>query len=127
MGRVNLKNPATASQFPTWKDQAGMLGVRIAFLGATAAWVTDGTTDWFWPAAEKAGLPVMFLASDTGPEFSRIAEQHPRLTLIVDHMGLTPDVVRGGRTANAIQNVASLARAFSSLFESTWIPKSTAF
>ncbi len=38
-----------------------MLGVRVTFLGPAAAWLTDGTADWFWPAAEKAGLPVMFL------------------------------------------------------------------
>lgn len=24
----------------------------------TRAWPTDGTIDWLWPAAERAGLPV---------------------------------------------------------------------
>ena len=37
-----------------------MLGVRVTFIGPAQAWLTDGTADWFWPEAEKAGLPVMF-------------------------------------------------------------------
>jgi predicted TIM-barrel fold metal-dependent hydrolase len=66
-----------------------MLGVRLSFnTDATMAWLTDGTADWFWPAAEKAEVPVMFLASGQVPMFARIAERHPQLTLIIDHMGL---------------------------------------
>ena len=61
MGRIPLKNPQSAELLPKWKEQPGMLGVRVTFLGPAAAWLTDGTADWFWPAAEKAGLPVMFL------------------------------------------------------------------
>src|SRR5712671_2211804 len=67
-----------------------MLGVRVTFNSdATIAWLKDGTADWFWPAAEKAGLPVMFLASSQVSMFARIAERHPQFTLIIDHMGLS--------------------------------------
>src|SRR5258707_13163599 len=52
------------------------------------ACMSDGSADWFWPAAEKAGLAVMFLAVGEVPKFARIAERHPQLTLIIDHMGL---------------------------------------
>ena len=87
-----------------------MLGVRLTFLRGAAAWLTDGTADWFWPACEKAGLSVMFLASEQGPVFSRIAERHPQLTMIVDHMGVVSDVVQAGRVANAIDHTASLGK-----------------
>jgi predicted TIM-barrel fold metal-dependent hydrolase len=110
MGRLPLQNPQSATLLPKWKEQPGMLGVRLTFLRGAAAWLTDGTADWFWPACEKAGLPVMFLASEQGPVFSRIAERHPRLTMIVDHMGVTSDVVQAGRLANAIDHTASLAK-----------------
>ena len=43
-----------------------MLGVRLTFTPATRAWLSDGTADWFRPAAEKAGLAVMFLAVGGG-------------------------------------------------------------
>jgi predicted TIM-barrel fold metal-dependent hydrolase len=45
-----------------------------------------------------------------GPELSRIAERHPGLALILDHMGLATPVVQAGRTSNAIHHTASLAK-----------------
>ena len=65
MGRIPMENPQSAELLPKWKEQPGMLGVRVTFLGPAAEWLTDGTADWFWPAAEKAGLPVMFLTPGT--------------------------------------------------------------
>jgi len=89
MGRIPLQNPQSATLLPKWKEQPGMLGVRVSFNSdVTMAWLTDGTADWFWPAAEKAGVPVMFLAPEQVSKFAGIAERHPQLTLIIDHMGL---------------------------------------
>jgi predicted TIM-barrel fold metal-dependent hydrolase len=89
MGRIRLQDPKSAALLPTWKQQPGMLGVRLSFnTPQTLASLSDGTADWFWPAAEKAGLPIMFLAVGEVPKFARIAERHPQLTLIIDHMGL---------------------------------------
>ena len=110
MGRIPLKNPEPAALLPRWKEQPGMLGVRVTFLGPAAAWLTDGIADWFWPAAEKAGLPVMFLSPGQAGEFARIAERHPQLTLIVDHMGVSADVVKAGKLADSIDQTASLAK-----------------
>jgi len=89
MGRIPLQDPKSAALLPTWKQQPGMLGVRVTFnTPPTLAWLSDGTADWFWPAAEKAGLAVMFLAVGEVPRFAHVAERHPQLTLIIDHMGL---------------------------------------
>jgi L-fuconolactonase len=94
MGRIPLADPKSAALLPRWKDQPGMLGIRVTFLGKNAPWLTDGTADWFWPAAEKAGIPVMFLTNGQLGAFVPIAERHPGLTLIVDHMGLTADIAK---------------------------------
>jgi predicted TIM-barrel fold metal-dependent hydrolase len=110
MGRIPLKNPESAALLPRWKEQPGMLGVRVTFLGPAAAWLTDGTADWFWPAAEKARLPVMFLSPGQAGELARIAERHPQLTLIVDHMGVSVDVVKAGKLLDAIDQTALLAK-----------------
>jgi predicted TIM-barrel fold metal-dependent hydrolase len=110
MGRIPLKNPASAMLLPKWKEQPGMLGVRLTFLGPAAAWLKDGTADWFWPESEKAGLPVMFLAPGQGAAFASIAERYPRLQLIVDHMGITMDTIKEGRLVEAIDATASLAK-----------------
>src|SRR5450756_312524 len=44
MGRVPLQNPQSAKLLPKWKEQPGMLGVRVTFLGDV---LTKGTADWF--------------------------------------------------------------------------------
>jgi L-fuconolactonase len=97
MGRIPLKNPQAAALLPKWKEQPGMLGVRLTFLGPAQAWLTDGTADWFWPEAEKVGLPVMFLTPGRNAELARVAERYPRLQLIADHMGVSTDTMKEGR------------------------------
>ena len=41
-------------------------------------WMVDGTMDWLWPAAERAGLPVGLAAPNFLPVIGHIAERHPR-------------------------------------------------
>src|SRR5215813_8632059 len=118
MARIAIDKPDRAARLPTWRDQPGVLGVRLNFGPGEAAWLTDGTADWFWPAAEKARLPVMFLTSGQTSLFARIAERHPELTLILDHMGVgtglrpRPDSSDSARAvvAEAIAQSAALAK-----------------
>ena len=109
MGRIPLANAKSADLLPAWKNQPGMLGMRVTFLGAQTSWLTDGTSDWFWPAAEKARIPVMLLALKMS-ELARIAERHPELVLIIDHMGLSLEAVKAGTKENLIGQTVSLAK-----------------
>jgi predicted TIM-barrel fold metal-dependent hydrolase len=109
MGRIPL-HPDSARLLPKWKEQPGMLGVRLTFMREQAANLTNGSADWFWPAAEKAGLPVMFLAPDNLPKFVPIAERHPGLTLIIDHMSLMQETAAEKRIPRAIDDVVALAK-----------------
>ena len=88
MGRFPIGDPKAADLLPRWKEQPGMLGIRITFGEKSAQGLRDGTLDWFWAAAEKAAVPVMFLAPGHMASFARIAERHPQLTLIVDHISM---------------------------------------
>lgn len=110
MGRIALNDPTTARRFPTWREQPGVLGIRLNIAGEQAAWLTDGTADWFWPAAEKAGIPVMFLTTGQTHQFARIAERHSRLVLIIDHMGVSSEAVRNKAMAAAIDQSVALAK-----------------
>ena len=59
-----------------WKKRPGMLGLRYAFTQPHQAnWMTDGTMDWLWPAAEKAGIPIALMASNYLPQVGQIAER----------------------------------------------------
>src|SRR5947207_9795611 len=65
-----------------------MLGLRYGFLGDPARrWLHEGTIELLWVAAEKAGVPIAMLATDSLPEIGRIAERHPGLRLTIDHLG----------------------------------------
>jgi predicted TIM-barrel fold metal-dependent hydrolase len=52
----------------------------------------------------------MFLSAGRTAEFAKVAERHPQLTLIVDHMGVVGDVVKAGKLGDAIDQTASLAK-----------------
>jgi len=111
MGRIPLQDPKSADLLPKWKEQQGMLGVRVIFnTPQTVAWLKDGTANWFWAAAEKAGLPVMFFAPGSTALLGPIAERHPQLTLILDHMGVSGAMAKDNTVADAITATVALAK-----------------
>ena len=88
MGRIPIDKPEGRQMLETWKDQPGMLGVRLTFHHAwDTPWMTDGTADWFWPAAERLEIPVMMNVPTVLAEVGKVAERHPKLRIIIDHMG----------------------------------------
>ena len=110
MTRVQLDDPAERQRVPTLRSQPALLGARFFFQPAIAKWLSDGTADWFWPVAEKAGIPVMFLTSGQSPLFAAIAEKHPGLPLIIDHIGVTIDAVKDGSMPARVAEAAALAK-----------------
>ena len=107
LGNFPLDAPESRGLIDGWKARPGMVGLRFTFHGPNErTWPTDGTIDWLWPAAEKAGLPIALQAVDFLPTVGRVAERHPGLRLIVDHLG-----GRGGTTT------ATDAEAFEKLPE----------
>ena len=112
MGRIALENPDSVRRLPTWREQPGVLGIRLNFNRQNAKWLTDGTADWFWPAAEKYAIPTMLLTTGQTPLLSSIAERHPGLPLIIDHMGVSTDAVRKMNipVATLIEQAAALAK-----------------
>jgi predicted TIM-barrel fold metal-dependent hydrolase len=110
MGRIDLAKPSAREAIKTWRDEKGMLGVRLTFHRPDSRpLLTDGTADWFWPAAEKAGVPVMVHAPERLPKLAEIAERHPGLTLIVDHMGFARET-RDGEAPAGAERMTALAR-----------------
>lgn len=87
MGRLPIEAPASAEQLAAWRQQPGMLGLRFTFhTPQQRQWLIDGTADWLWPAAERAGLPLMVNVPGSVALIDRIAERHPGLRLTIDHL-----------------------------------------
>lgn len=90
MGRFELDAPGARDLVATWRKQPGMLGLRYSIVHEQdVASLNQGRIDWLWPAAEKAGVPVMLLVPPSELHvIDRIAERHPKLKLVLDHFGL---------------------------------------
>jgi predicted TIM-barrel fold metal-dependent hydrolase len=66
-----------------------MLGMRFTFHNEYYRHLlTDGSADWLWAAAEKAGIPLMVLVPGALDHLDRIAARHPGLKLVIDHVGV---------------------------------------
>jgi predicted TIM-barrel fold metal-dependent hydrolase len=109
MGRIPLTDPKVVAQFPDWKKQPGMKGIRVTFHPPQWSWLTDGTVDRFWPAAEKYEIPVMFYGAPMA-HFARVAERHPGLPMIADHLGTAGEVAKSGKLNEAVAETAALAK-----------------
>jgi L-fuconolactonase len=73
-----------------WKDQPGMRGIRFLFNSRDRiAPLLEGRLAPLWPVAEEAGLVVALLIPGALHRVDDIARRHPRLTLIVDHLGVS--------------------------------------
>jgi len=102
LGNFPPDKPESRDLIAGWKNRPGMLGLRWAFTQPhQQSWMTDGTMDWVWPACEKAGIPVALMASNYLPQVAQIAERHPGLKLIIDHLGRA----RGGQDDAAFSNI----------------------
>jgi len=62
LGAFPLSQPDKRALVETWRSQPGMLGLRYGFLQEPMrGWLADGTLDWLWAAAERAGAPIAML------------------------------------------------------------------
>ncbi len=110
MGRLSVNDPKAKDQLAAWKEQLGMLGFRQIFNRLTSGWLTDGTADWFWPAAAKAGLPVMAQTSGRARDWLRVVERNPDLVFIIDHMNISEETAKQGKIPEAVAEAVEFAK-----------------
>lgn len=90
MARVTLNKPEEGkAQLREYVTLPAVKGVRLTFhRPIDRNWMIDGTADWFWPVAEELGIKVMVHAPIWKAELGQIAQRHPGLRIIIDHMGI---------------------------------------
>jgi len=110
MGRFPMEKPESRSLVDGWRRQPGMLGMRFTFnTEQQRPWLTDGTADWLWPEAERADIPLMMSVSGQLPSVDRLAERHPGLKLVIDHLGLRSGT-KGEQAFAGLPELLKLAR-----------------
>src|ERR671931_906396 len=74
LGSFPLNQPDKRALVDSWRKQPGMLGLRYGFLQEPMrSWIADGTLDWLWAAAERSGVPIAMLATDSLAHIGKIA------------------------------------------------------
>jgi predicted TIM-barrel fold metal-dependent hydrolase len=122
LGWFPLDDPTQRKRIETWKQQPGMVGLRWSLTReGQEKWHEDGTMDWLWPAAEKAGTPVATMAWRFLPSFKQIAQRHAGLKLIVDHLGLVRSA-QGQAAFATLDDLLSLAKLPNVAIKATGAP-----
>ena len=110
MGRLALDRPESRDLVGNWRQQPGMLGMRFTFHNQhNRHLLTDGSADWFWPAAEDAGIPLMVLVPGALDVLDDLATRFPGIRFVIDHVGLP---IRGTPPSvfDDLPSVCALAR-----------------
>ena len=89
MGRVDPGDPAVVASLATWRDQPGMLGIRLSInRGDTSAQIRAAVSSGFFTEAQRAGLPLYLYMPRLHTEIDQLAAAFPDLRITVDHLGL---------------------------------------
>ena len=127
LGNFPLDKPESRALIDGWKRQPGMLGLRFTFLQPhMTSWPTDGTIEWLWSAAERAGLTVALLAANFLPKVGQVAERHPNLKLIIDHLGRRSPAETGEGAWDNLPQMLALANYPNIAIKATGAPSYSA-
>ena len=108
MGRIDAADPESERLLADWKTQPGMLGIRLSG-GTRWEQVEDGSLEWLWAGCERYGIPIMMLPDPAVlGSIGDVAEQHPALTIILDHLGLR--LLEDGAAWKTLDSTLALAR-----------------
>jgi predicted TIM-barrel fold metal-dependent hydrolase len=125
MGSVPLDRPESRERIAGWRSQPGMLGLRYGFLADPAKRrLADGEYEWLFVEAEKAGVPIATLATDSLAVLGRIAERHPGLRLTIDHLGGRGGTssLKDGASMTHMPELLALARLPNVAVKATGVP-----
>lgn len=86
MGRLAPEDPDGPARLARWREQPGMLGVRVLFEPGSA-WPEAGVNHWLWPAAQEAGVAITLATRGYWDLIEAIVRRFPRLRFAIDHLG----------------------------------------
>ena len=84
-------NPKAVDLIGDLKRATEVVGMRVSFFReASRRLLVESDLDWLWDAAAQVGMPVMINAPENAHRVGEIASRHPKLRILLDHMGVTP-------------------------------------
>lgn len=109
MGRLDASHLASPTRLLSWRDQPGMLGIRLTFhLPGQGREINAEALAPIWSSAAAAGVPAMVYAPGHIDALATLARSHPDLRLIVDHLAL-PETASGREVERTIAELLPMA------------------
>jgi L-fuconolactonase len=126
MGRIEMSTPSSRGLLATWRQQPGMLGLRLVLKRPPyRTLLEEGRFDWLWAEAEKAKVPIMVLVDTIQTQIvGQIAERHPGLKLTLDHLCL-PSGAKDEKAFADLDKVLALAKQPNVAIKATSLPRFT--
>ncbi|HWI14136.1 MAG TPA: amidohydrolase family protein, partial [Burkholderiales bacterium] len=124
MGRLDPLDPGSRGCLKTWRDQPGMLGLRFTFhTPALMPLLTEGHMEWVWDEAEQAGVPIYVLVRHPLVHLiDRVAERHPGLKLVMDHLSMPADK-KGAAAFAEFDKVLAIAKRANVAAKASGMPR----
>jgi predicted TIM-barrel fold metal-dependent hydrolase len=93
MGRIDPYAEGSPERLERWLDEPHMRGIRMSGRWSTLdkqfyEALDDPALGWYWAACERLGIPIMILTGKYVSKLERLAQQHPRLVMIIDHLSV---------------------------------------
>jgi predicted TIM-barrel fold metal-dependent hydrolase len=106
-GLIDPRDPAAPERLSEWMQEHGFSGMRLSpSYDRDAEWLDSPASDPLWRRAAELGAIFNFLIREEQvPALERMAERHPQVPVVVDHMGY-PDITR----EPPVENLLRLAR-----------------
>jgi len=124
MGRLDINATDARSRIATWREQPGMLGLRLTFRSQAV----PASDNWLWVEAETAGVPIMVGIYGAYAAQMRAVEQaalrHPALKLVICHLGIQTGKQDNEAFAD-LDNVLTLAKLSNVAVNATSLPSYT--
>jgi predicted TIM-barrel fold metal-dependent hydrolase len=114
VARIDWKAPDPVSRLGELMAEPTVAGIRLSKRSDAEAWGREGEFEPMLAAAEELGVPVCGITgTDCLFAWAGVAERHPELRLIVDHLGLeAPPTTRpdpGPEPFKLLENLLDLA------------------
>jgi predicted TIM-barrel fold metal-dependent hydrolase len=120
MGRLDLTAPGAKDEIKNWRKQPGMLGMRFTFTRGQ-----DPNTEWLWQEMAAHGIPAMTAFQvDKLHMAGDIAQRHPKLKLVIDHLGIPTGSIDEGAVAH-FDTLIALAKHPNIAVKASSLPKFT--
>jgi predicted TIM-barrel fold metal-dependent hydrolase len=123
--RVAGASPLDDERLRALQDRPEVLGIRIScYREPNRSLLERDHLDWLWAAAERLNIAVMILASGNLDKVARLADRHPELRVVVDHLGLDPFAVFTDEASflNALEPLLPLARRSNIAVKASGLP-----